>query len=90
MFEATVDIEPGMIMSSCRSVESKPQLACEFFCYECWLGYPLLTSSTVAPEPLLEHLRSSRGSFDGRVSMGVTRANPAWVAPVPWRSLGLF
>jgi len=27
------------------------------------LGYPLLIPSTVAPESLFEHLRSSRGSF---------------------------
>jgi len=41
--------------------------------YERWLGYPLQTPSAVAPESLLGHLRSSRGSFVGRVSAGVTR-----------------
>ena len=45
----------------CRSVELEPRFFCESSRCECWLGYPLLTSSTVAPEPLFEHLCSSRG-----------------------------
>ena len=57
---------------------------CGSFRYEHWLGYPLLTPSTVAPESLIKRLRSSRGSFLGRVSMGVARATPVGVAPEPW------
>jgi len=56
---------------------------CGFFRYECWLGYPLLTPSTVAPESLLERLRSSRGSYVGRVSMEVARATSVGVALEP-------
>jgi len=40
------------------------------FRYGLWLGYPLLTTSTVAPESLLERLCSSRGSSVGQVSVG--------------------
>ena len=67
----------------CWSVESEPRFVCEPSSYECWLGYPLLTSSTVAPDPLFEHLCSSRGSSDGQVSMGVARVTTAGVAPEP-------
>ena len=41
-----------------------------FSCYMLRLGYPLLIPSIVAPESLFERLRSSRGSFVGRVSAG--------------------
>ena len=51
--------------------------------YAHWLGYPLLKSSTVAPEPLVERLRSSRGSSRWSSFRGVARANPAWVAAEP-------
>ena len=67
----------------CRSIELEPRFVCESSLCEYWLGYPLLTSSTVAPEPLFEHLCSSRGSSDGRVSVGVTRATPVGEAPEP-------
>ena len=67
-------------------VESDPRLVFGSFHYECLLGYPLLTPSTVAHKPLFEHLCSSRGFTNGRISMGVARATPAGVAPRPWRS----
>jgi hypothetical protein len=60
----------------CWSVELEPRIICESLHSERWLGYPLLASSIVAPEPLFEHLCSSRGSSGGRVSMGVTQATP--------------
>jgi len=65
------------------SIEPEPRIVCESSHCECWLWYPLLTSSTVAPEPLFEHWGSNRGSFEGRVSMEVVRATPAGLAPEP-------
>jgi len=81
----------------CQSVELDPQIVYGSLHSEHWLGYPLLTPSTVAPEPLFEHLCSSRGSSDGRVSVGVARATPAGVALealkeywTPSRAVSLF
>ena len=62
-------------------IEPDPRLVFGSFHYECLLGYPLLTPLIVAPEPLFEHLCSSKSLTDGRISVGVARATPVGVAP---------
>jgi len=76
VFEAMVDIELLMITRVSGGVKLGTRLMYGSFCYERRLGYPLLTPSTVAPESLLERLRSSRGSSVGRVSVGSRERPP--------------
>jgi len=53
-----------------------PRLAYGCSRYARQLGYPLLISSTVAPEPLFEHLRSSGGYILWSGFRGGARATP--------------
>ena len=63
----------------------RPRLSYGCSRYAPQFGYPLHMSSTVAPESLFEHLRSSGGSFFcGRVSVGA-RERPRGGSP---RALG--
>ena len=83
MFEAMVDIVLWQSLVRTGGVESEVSIYVWPFCYVRWFGYPLSTPSTIAPESLLERLRSSRGSFRWPILRGVARATPAGVAPEP-------